>query len=128
MKITLTDGQEFTPILVTGGDRFVQGRSRDTLCFVFPGTENVDDLNLAFAPGNCETITIENGDETYIHAGYTIRAEVSKKPVEVSPETADSAAVYEDRITVCMAQRTYTENQIAATQAAVEMLCMPDVE
>ena len=35
MKIILSDGTELTPILVTGGPKYVQGANRDTLDFVF---------------------------------------------------------------------------------------------
>lgn len=123
MNIILRNGIELSPILVTGGPRFIQGSNRDVLSFVFPATEDMAILDEAFSVENCESITIvgDDGSEN-IHKGYTIRVELSKAPVEVTPTTAEAAAVYEDRITVSMAQRTYMESQLAAMQAVIDQM------
>lgn len=125
MNIILANGKELSPILVTGGPRHIQGSSRDTLTFIFPATEDMAALDSAFSADNCEKITIigDDGSEN-IHTGYTIRAELSKSPVEVSPATEESEAVYEDRITVSMAQRTYAESQLASLTETVDILVM----
>lgn len=123
MKIILTNGTELTPIAITGGKRYVQGVNRDALAFVFPASEGFNSLDTLFTAENCESITIEeDGGVAYIHKGYTIRAELVKNPVEVQPATSETEAVYEDRITVTMAQRTYAENQLAAMEAAMTAL------
>lgn len=123
MNIKLTDNTVLKPIMVIGENRFVQGFNRDTLSFIFPSTEDMAVLDAAFSAENCESITIIGGDGSEnIHKGYTIRAELSKAPVEVTPATVDSAAVYEDRITLSMAQRTYMESQLAAMQAAISQM------
>lgn len=129
MKLILANNTELHPILVTGGPRHVQGASRDTLSFIFPEDTAMADIDAAFSAAACESITIvgDDGSEA-IHTGYTIRTELKKAPVEVTEATADTEAVYENRVTVSMAQRTYVESQLAAMQAAVEMLCMADVE
>jgi hypothetical protein len=121
MKIILTNGKELNPIVVTGGSSQVQGARRDTLHFVFPATDDMAALDAAFSPANCESITIigDDGSE-HIHKAYTIRAKMEKAPVEVTPATAETEAVTEDRITVSMAQRTYTETQLAALSALLE--------
>lgn len=123
MKITLANGTELNPILVTGGTKYVQGQNRDTLNFIFPADAGMETLDEAFTAENCESITIveDNGNEN-IHKGYTIRAELSKASVEIASETSETAAVYEDRITVSMSQRTYMESQLAAMQAAMDQL------
>lgn len=123
MKITLANGTELNPILVTGGAKYVQGQNRDTLNFIFPETEDITELDAAFTAANCESITVtdESGAE-HIHKGYTIRAELSKKAVEITPATDESEAVYEDRITVSMSRRTYVETQLAELNAAVNAL------
>lgn len=123
MLIKFSNGTEMTTILVTGETRYVQGANRDTLNFIFPATEDMATLDSAFTTEACESITIvgDDGSEA-IHNGYTIRVELSKAPVEVSPATAEMAAIYEDRITVSMAQRTYMESQLAAMQAAMAEL------
>ncbi len=128
MIIKLTNGTALNPILATGGQRYVQGVSRDTLSFVFPADAGMDELDALFTAENCEAITIVDGENEYIHHGYTIRAELKREPVVVTPAAEASEAVTENRVTVSMSQRTYMESQLAATQAAVEMLCMPDAE
>ena len=125
MKIILTDGTELTPIMVTGAKKTVQGATRDTLTFVFHASEGMSELDAHFFAENCETITLieDNGDE-YIHTGYTIRAQLSKKAVEITPATEGAEAVYEDRIAVSMSQRTYSEGQIASLTETVDYLVM----
>ena len=124
MKIILANGGELAPIMVTGGKRTVQGADRDTLAFVFSGSEDMTALDAAFDTAACESITIVEGEEQYVHKGYTVRAELSKKSVEVTPATERTEAVYENRITVAMAQRTYTESQLASLTDTVDVLVM----
>ena len=115
MKIKLTNGAELSPIMVTGAQTYVQGAKRDTLSFIFPETESMEALDAAFTEAACKSITIVGDDESEaIHKGYVIRVELKKATIVVSPETAESPAVTEARITVSMAQRTYTETQLAA--------------
>lgn len=123
MTIKLSDNTRLEPILVTGATRYIQGANRDTLSFIFPARAGLETLDAAFTPDNCESVTIvaEDGSEN-IHTGYTIRSELSKAAVETAPATAESEAVYEERITVVMAQRTYAETQLARLQAAVAAL------
>lgn len=129
MKVILANGTELEPIIVTGSSRNVYGASRDSLAFVFPASAGMEALNGLFTAENCESITIvEDENTSFIHNGYSIRAELSLASVQTAPETAESEAVYEDRITVVMAQRTYMESQMVAMQAAIEMMCMEDAE
>ena len=125
MKIILNNSTELNPIAITGGKRVVQGATRDTLTFVFPASEGMEALDAIFTSEACESITIvESETNEYIHKGYTVRAELSKASVEVEPTTAEIEAVYEDRITVCMAQRTYMESQMASLTDTVDVLVM----
>ena len=125
MKIILNNGKELSPILVTGGPRMVQGASRDTLNFIFPSDVSMESIDEAFTADACDKITIvgDDGSEN-IHTGYTIRAELSKASVEVTPATESEAAVFEDRITVSMSQRTYAESQLASLTDTVDVLVM----
>lgn len=128
MKIILVDGTELTPIIVTGEKRNIQGASRDTLNFVFSADAGMDTLDAVFTSNNCESIKIvDDSNSEYIHKAYTIRADLNKKSVEITPATSDTAAVYEDRITVSMAQRTYTETQLAENTAALNVLLTGEV-
>ena len=118
MKIKLANGTELNPILVKGSPMNIQGAKRDTLSFIFSAAEDMNALDEAFSESACESITITGDDETEsIHKGYTIRAELKKASVEVTPATAESEAVMEDRITVSMSQRTYSETQLSALNA-----------
>ena len=128
MKIILNNGKELSPILVTGGPRMVQGASRDTLSFIFPADVSMAAIDQAFTADACEHITIigDDGSEN-IHTGYTIRAELSKASVEVTPATESEAAVFEDRITVAMSQRTYAESQLANMEVALAALAGKEV-
>ena len=125
MIIKLANGTELTPIIVTGATSYIQGAKRDTLSFVFPGTANMIELDTAFTASACETISIvgDDGSES-IYKAYTIRGELKKTLVEVSPSTADSDAVTEERIIVSMGQRTYTESQLASLTETVDVLVM----
>ena len=128
MKIILNNGKELSPILVTGGPRMVQGASRDTLSFIYPADVSMESIDVAFSAEACEKITIigDDGSEN-IHTGYTIRAELSKASVEVTPATEEAEAVYEDRITVSMSQRTYAESQLANMEVALAALAGKEV-
>lgn len=128
MKIILNNGKELSPILVTGGPRMVQGASRDTLNFIFPSDVSMASIDEAFTADACDKITIvgDDGSEN-IHTGYTIRAELSKASVEVTPATESEAAVFEDRITVSMSQRTYAESQLANMEVALAALAGKEV-
>lgn len=122
MKIILVNGTELLPISVTGAKRTVQGANRDVLSFIFRADTSMDELDSVFTASNCETITIVNGENQYIHNAYTIRTELKREPVEVKPATATEAAMYENRVIVSMCQRTYMETQLAETQAAMTAL------
>lgn len=125
MKVILTNRTELNPVVVIGGSRYVQGENRDTLTFSFPASESMEALDSAFTSENCEKMTVveDNGNE-FIHKGYTIRAELSKRSVEVTPATGEAAPVYEDRIMVSMSQRTYAESQLASLTDTVDVLVM----
>lgn len=129
MKIVLANNQELTPIIVTGGPKYVQGQNRDTLNFVFPASTGMETLDDAFTAASCETIKIVDGSNAEnIHKGYTIRAELSKNSVEVTPATEETEAVYADRITVAMSQRTYAETQLAENSAAIDDIILSMLE
>lgn len=124
MKIILTNGTELEPIIVTGNKKTVQGASRDVLSFIFSEDVSLDEMDRLFSVENCETITIIDGENEYIYNGYVIRAELTRSPVEVSPATESNAAVIENRVTVSMGQRTYTETQIASLTETIDVLVM----
>ena len=123
MKIILNNGTELNPILVMGAPRQIQGARRDTLSFVFPAEVGMDALDVAFTADACESITTigDDGSEA-IHTAYTVRAELKKESIEVTPATSDGEAVYEDRITVSMSQRTYMETKMMEMEEALNLI------
>ena len=126
MHITLTNGTEMTPLSIYGGGRSVQGTERDTLYFVFPVSEGLETLDSIFTEENCESITItEDSGDSFIHKGYTVRAELSKKNMVVGTNE-ENEPIYEDRLTVAMAQRTPAENQLKEMERA--MMALAGVE
>ena len=115
MKIVLANAVELIPILVTGEMKYIQGINRDTLTFIFSEDSSMDELDTIFTEDACESIIILGEDESEaIHNGYTIRAELVKKNVEVQKETEGTEAVFEKRIFVTMAQRSYAETKLAS--------------
>lgn len=126
MKIILNNNVELNPLLVIGGKRQIQGATRDTLSFVFPVDTSLDELDALFSAENCESITLIE-DETcdaYIHIGYTIRAELKRAPIVITPATESDEEVIENRVTVSMSQRTYAETQLASLTETVDLLVM----
>ena len=123
MKIALTDGTELFPIIATGGRKRAYGVVRDALTFVFPVETDLNEMDAIFTAENCGKITITDDEEnSYIHEGYTVRAELSRKPVVVTQATDTTDAVVEQRVFVSMAQRTPAENQLKETQAVMDAL------
>ena len=144
MKITLANGTELQPLMVTGAKRTVQGANRDCLTFVFDGNVSLDEMDAIFTDANCEVIkiidtTIENvetideetgetvvknieSESEAIYTGYTIRAELKKADVVAEPGTEKAGEVTVKRVTVSMAQRTYAETQMAEHSALLNEL------
>ena len=128
MKIILTNQMELIPIMVTGETKYIQNSSRDALTFVFSDEYSMDELDALFTENACEIINIiGNDDSEAIYTGYTIRAELTKKEVEIQKATETTDAVFEKRIFVTMAQRTYAESKLAALEAAIDLLSMEDM-
>lgn len=128
MKIILANETELNPIIVTGGRRFVSGVMRDTLDFVFSADTTIEEIDSIFTAENCENIKIYDieTNEEFIHKGYTIRADLLRKPVVVTPATEEAEAVTEERIIVSMSERTYTENEVVTLQGIINALLGED--
>ena len=126
MKIILANGVEKNAILVTGGQIYAQGANRDALTFVFSSNEvSLDEIDNDFTPIACENIKLvdETGSE-FIHKGYTIRTELTKKDVVLTPGDETNPETVENRIMVTMAQRTYVETQMASLIDTVDVLVL----
>lgn len=129
MHIILANGTRLNHIGATGSMKYVQGANRDSITFEFDDTHSVDELRNVFTETNCEVIDIvtDNEDGTQdnnYHEGYVIRAEVSEKMKEITPATGTEPAVTERRVFVTMAQRTYSETQVASLTETVDYLVL----
>lgn len=122
MIIKLANGIELNALGVKGEKQNIQGFRRDVLSFVFPADVSLDEMDSIFTEDNCKSITLINGETKHIHNDYTIRVELKREPVLVTPATETTHEVYESRVTVAMAQTTYQENQIAAMKASMDAL------
>ena len=113
MKVILKDGMEVALLNASGEPVTVQGETRDSLAFTIPASAGLEAINAAFSEENCESIRIvEDGGTEHIHAGYVIRVSLTLTPTE------DDGG--EGQITVTMAQRTYTEEQLLAIRRQAE--------
>lgn len=122
MIIRLANGTELTSLGVKGEKLNIQGARRDVLSFLFPENTSLDELDSIFTGENCKSISLIKDETEYIHNNYTIRVELKREPVLVTPATESEDAIYENRVTVSMAQTTYQENQIAAMKASMDAL------
>lgn len=127
MIIKLANGIELNALGVTGEKQNIQGFRRDVLSFMLPASVSLDEMDSIFTEENCKSITLINGETEHIHNNYTIRVELKREPVLVTPATETSSEVYETRVTVSMAQTTYQENQIAAMKASMDALLKGEV-
>lgn len=127
MIIKLTNNLELTALGVTGEKLNIQGARRDVLSFVFPAETSLDEIDSIFTDENCKSIALINGETEHIYNNYTIRVELKREPVQVSAATDTTDAVYENRVTVSMAQTTYQENQIVEIQASMNALLNGEV-
>lgn len=127
MDVTLADGTGLTALMVTGENNYVQGVGRDTLTFVFDANMSLDELDSIFTEGACETITLKDGTNEYIHSAYTIRTGLEKIREKTDEVDGDGAPVYIDRIKVRMSQRTYTETQLKNLIETVDTLVLENL-
>lgn len=125
MHLILTDGTQLNHIGATGTTKYLQGANRDTITFIFPETYGMDELDAMFTEENCEIINIVTEDAVELedgttaiaytdnlHAGYVIKAGISKEIRTITPATGTTPEVTETQILVTMAQRTYAETKL----------------
>ena len=114
MKVILANSNEVEVYMVTGAPVRYNGQSRDSLTFVMPATYSLDEVDAMFNEEACEAIKLSDENGEYIYNGYTIRFALKKETVELDQSDSNVTAVTEDRIFVTMAQRSYSENQMAS--------------
>lgn len=124
-QIIFADGTALDAANIKGDGIYYQGSQRDSLEIqIAKGTISFDALDALTADSSKTdrlTIVTQEGDQhtQTVCNHYVIRAALTLKPVEITPATADTAAVTEDRLCVTLAQLTYTEVQQAAQAAEI---------
>lgn len=126
MQITLNNGTTLNAITVNGSTRHFQGESRSSLEFQFAKEEvNFEQLDALFGdPENTKRITLQQGEETYLHENYILRVSLSLSPVVVTPATDTEPEVTEERYSIVMAQKTYKELQLESLRETVDILVL----
>lgn len=122
--IVKINGTELNAITVGGSTMHYQGAQRNTLTFYFDDTHSFAQLETAFTPLSTARIELTDDDGTYLHDNYTMRVSMSFAPYCVSEETDAEPAVFENRYTVVMAQKTYSELQLESLQDTVDILVL----
>lgn len=119
MKVTMTDGSQWTPRLISGETQRIQGADRDVLTFHFDGETELAALDQAFTPENCRRMVIQDdqGNQT-LYREYVVRTALVKRPVTVSPATAEAPETVCQEVAVSMAQSTYAETRLSQLSAA----------
>ena len=124
MQLKFLDGTVLDVLAVNGKSTYFQGAQRDSLEIQIAKDKIAFDALDALTGNNANTahLTLSDGDKQYVHDNYSLRASLALRPVEITPATADSPAVTEDRLVVTLAQKTYAELQAEQTAAAVDAL------
>ena len=133
LEIKLNNGVVLNAVAVNGRSRYFQNADRDTLEFQFTKAnteQTLEELDILFSdPANTSKIVISDESGSYVYDNYTLKVSVSLIPVTIEKETDVAPAIVEDRYSIVLAQRTYSElkidlieEQLALTQQAVDIL------
>jgi len=133
LEIKLNNGVVLNAVAVNGRSRYFQNADRDTLEFQFTKAnteQTLEELDILFSdPANTSKIVISDESGSYVYDNYTLKVSVSLIPVTIEKETDVAPATIEDRYSIVLAQRTYSElkidlieEQLALTQQAVDIL------
>lgn len=127
-QIVFADGTNVAAASINGQSVYHQGAQRDSLEIqIAKGAiafDALDALTADSAKTDKLTIITRDGDKQTqaVYDHYAIRTLLALKPVEITPATADTPAVTEDRLCVTLAQLTYAEVQTAAQAATIDAL------
>ena len=124
-QIIFADGTALDVAVIKGQTTYHQGTQRDSLEIQIAkeaiSFDALDALTADSSKTDRLTIVTQEGDQQTqaVYNHYVIRTALALKPVEITPATADAAAVTEDRLCVTLAQLNYAEVQQAAQVAAI---------
>lgn len=126
MQVKFNDGTTLDVLAVNGKSVYAQGAQRDALEIqLAKSAMTVDALDAMTADSDkTAKITLIDGTNQFVHDNYSIRAELSIKPVVVTLATSTAPEVYEDRVCVTLAQLTFLEVQQKAQQSQIDALTL----
>ena len=128
MIVKLKNGFTISVLGVHGQNCFYQGVNRDCLIFLFdPSVVSLSDLAQAFTAENCQTISIEEEENCFLHENYTIRLAIGQG---FQAEALGNQIGKDDRqcVFVKMAQSTLAERQILQQQETLDALLIATLE
>ena len=114
MNIKFTNGTNFEYLNAVETEEYYNGASRRTLTFECEaGVIGIDSLNAVLSnEANTKSIELSNEDVTNIYDGYVLKLKCGIEKKLVKEETAETAAVYADRLVFKLGKRTYIEEQL----------------
>ena len=126
MQIKMNNETTLEAMAVNGASRYFQGANRDSLEIQLEkGKYTLESLDaLTGNPENTKKVTILDGENEYIHDNYTLRAELSVHPVQTTSETAEGPAMYEERVCIVLAQKSYAELELESLRDTVDKLVL----
>ena len=126
MQIKMNNETTLEAMAVNGASRYFQGANRDSLEIQLEkGKYTLESLDaLTGKPENTKRVTILDGESEYIHDNYTLRAELSVRPVVVTENTSGAPAESEERVSIVLAQKTYAELELESLRETVSKLAL----
>ena len=114
MNIKFANGTNFEYLNALETEEYFNGASRRTLTFECEvGVISVDELNTVLSgEENTKSIELSGEDVMNIYDGYVLKCKCGVENRLVKEETAESPAVYEDRLVFKLGKRTYIEEQL----------------
>ena len=126
MQIKFNDETTLDVVTINGTSRYFQGVNRDSLEIQLEkGKYTLESLDtLTGNSENTKKLTILDGESEYIHDSYTLRAELSVRPVVVTENTSGAPAESEERVCIVLAQKTYAELELESLRETVSKLAL----
>lgn len=123
-EIKFADGTKLEVYGVRGNNVNFQNASRDCLTFEIDSTKHtLSEIDELFTGNRCSTIVItDEQEQSFTYKNYMIR-----KSLEKSYKNAGGSDTPIERIYVSMTQLSYLEQQLAATQSALDAVLMGEL-
>ena len=116
MIIKFENAKELVYLEALETEEYFNGASRRTLTFeCAPDAISIDELNYILSKeSNVSSLTLvnEEANVSNIYDGYVLKLKVGIENKLVRAESANTPAIYEDRLVFKLGKRTYIEEQL----------------